>query len=135
MNHCAGRDRSYARRVMSGRLYFYRMIESERLTIAIRSSRQGWIVEEIRGQRNRRPREPSKALILSWLRSSSAASVEATLADPAFPPFAGTVSLPPRGRRRPVSADQLSFAFVPDNTPSCGMQVPSAVREDAMSQT
>ena len=57
MNHCAGRDKSYARRVAGGRLYFYRMIEPERLTIAIRPRGDWWAVEEIRGICNRQPSE------------------------------------------------------------------------------
>ncbi len=69
MRHCAGRDRSYARRVADGTLYFYRMLEPERLTLAIRPARQGWTVEEIRGLCNRLPRDSSCRLVSNWLRS------------------------------------------------------------------
>jgi hypothetical protein len=39
MHHCAGRTQSYTRRVIARELYFYRMIEPERLTIAVRPDR------------------------------------------------------------------------------------------------
>jgi hypothetical protein len=49
MHHCAGRDPSYARRVSAGRLYFYRMIQPERLTIALRRKATYWIIDQVRG--------------------------------------------------------------------------------------
>lgn len=67
MRHCAGRDKSYARRVAAGSLYFYRMREPERLTIAIRPAACAWIVEEIRGYRNGYPGEYSRMLVANWL--------------------------------------------------------------------
>jgi hypothetical protein len=90
MNHCAGRDTSYARRVARGRLYFYRMLEPERLTIAIRPAGEGWALDEVRGSRNREARAASRMLIRNWLSSGGEA--------PAAP-----VCLAPPG--------QLSFDF------------------------
>ncbi|MGD1073331.1 MAG: PcfJ domain-containing protein [Bryobacteraceae bacterium] len=83
MHHCAGRDKSYARRVANGRLYFYRMIEPERLTIAIRPERSRWgvdrwIVEEIRGIGNRQPSDLARGLIWNWMRECRAPSFGTT---------------------------------------------------------
>lgn len=67
MHHCAGRDRSYARRVVAGNLYFYRMLDPERLTIAIRRAGSGWAVEDIRGFCNRFPGAYARALVWDWV--------------------------------------------------------------------
>jgi hypothetical protein len=99
MHHCAGRDKSYARRVAAGRLYFYRMITPERLTIAIRPSGGWWTVEEVRGIHNQRPCETASALILKWVRESRESAGSKVLGQ-ATPP-----------RRRLGNANQLDFEF------------------------
>jgi hypothetical protein len=74
MHHCAGREKSYARRVMNGRLYFYRMLEPERLTIAIRPSAHWWVVEEVRGVCNRKPSDAASFLIWRWITQRAVAA-------------------------------------------------------------
>ena len=108
MHHCAGSDISYARRVADGDLYFYRMLEPERLTIAIRPARGGWTVEEVRGIRNREPRAQSRAIIRGWLGQV----VESPA--PAVAPRFGVARrrAAPRPRRRLPSPNQLAFNFV-----------------------
>jgi hypothetical protein len=67
MHHCAG-GKSYMRRAMNGRVFFYRMFEPERLTSAIRRGPRGWSIEEIRGMCNRHPASSTLMLVQSWLR-------------------------------------------------------------------
>jgi hypothetical protein len=72
MQHCAGNSRFYARRIACGTLYFYRMLEPERLTIVIRPAGGGWMVEEVRGPCNRMPSDHANWLIWNWVRQSQA---------------------------------------------------------------
>lgn len=112
MNHCAGKSRSFARRVMGERLYFYRMFEPERLTIAIRPRWNKWVVEEVRGICNRSPFDSTMFLIENWLQSRG--SVEAAECVRTVVASAAPVVLRqavPRRRRGATSADQLSFGF------------------------
>lgn len=113
MNHCAGRDKSYARRVAGGRLYFYRMIEPERLTIAIRPRGDWWAVEEIRGICNRQPSEFASLLIWDWVRQSSEPSVEGTCSESTPParPAAAVLRQTQLRPRRGTPENQLSFDF------------------------
>jgi hypothetical protein len=69
MHHCAGREKGYTRRVAGGRLYFYRMIHPERLTIAIRPIGAHWVVEQVRGKYNQMPGAKAMALITHWLHA------------------------------------------------------------------
>jgi len=115
MHHCAGRDRSYARRVVAGNLYFYRMLEPERLTIAIRAAGCGWVVEEIRGFCNRQPSDHCRFLIVNWTWQASESPGETTPAEPApvARPLPAVLQhvIPPR--RRPFTpANQLPFDFI-----------------------
>jgi hypothetical protein len=114
MDHCAGRDASYARRVASGQLYFYRMLEPERLTIAIRPALQGWTVEQIRGAHNREPRAASRMLVEKWLRPSDEPSCTVPDAAPAPPRLvfgAGAPRTIRLVRRRFPCVNQLALDF------------------------
>ncbi len=106
MHHCAGTEKSYMRRVAAGRLYFYRMLEPERLTIAVRPGGSRWTVEEVRGVCNRLPGEQSIWLIWNWLKEFGCAEPA-----PAFAPPRHAAQPPavPARRRRYVDANQLSF--------------------------
>lgn len=112
MQHCAGSQKSYARRVASGQLFFYRMLRPERLTIAIRPGFLGWTVEEMKGFRNRSPLDSSRTLVLNWLRRCNESPGETTRDDP---PVFGRPNPPafrPIGRpRHRTPANQLSFDF------------------------
>lgn len=120
LRHCAGRDPSYARRVTGGRLYFYRMIEPERLTIALRREGQRWAIDEVRGVYNQRPREPSFTLIWNWFQGSPASfvvtergtSTACADATPAAPRVPVILQQPVTAARRLVHpANQMSFGF------------------------
>ncbi len=112
MEHCAGSQKSYARRVAAGRLFFYRMLQPERLTIAIRPGVRGWALEEMKGFRNRSPHDSSFALVLDWLQHGSESSGETSRADPpCFGRPAPAAFRPVRPRRRARPANQLSFDF------------------------
>ncbi len=111
MEHCAGSQKSYARRVAAGRLYFYRMLRPERLTIAVRPGVSGWTVEEMKGFRNRPPLDSSRTLVASWLRGCSESSGE-TGDDCAVFGRPNPARCRQTGHpRRRTPANQLSFDF------------------------
>lgn len=101
MHHCAGRERTYARDVAAGRMYFYRMILPERLTIALERIVTRWSVDEVRGVCNRLPAAASMTIIENWLAAGNAARRAA-----------GAVDRRRAVAPRPVCVEQLSFDFV-----------------------
>ncbi len=112
MEHCAGNQKSYARRVAAGRLYFYRMLEPERLTIAIRPEVRGWVVEEMKGLRNREPHDFSQRIIVNWLQRCSESSSETTSVKHLLFARPALVQFRPVARpRRRTPTNQLSFDF------------------------
>lgn len=111
MEHCAGSQKSYARRVAAGRLYFYRMVVPERLTIAVRPGVGGWTVEEMKGFRNRSPLDSSRTLVANWLRGCGKSSGE-TIPDPLVFGRPNPAPFRQTGHpRRRTPASQLSFDF------------------------
>lgn len=110
MDHCAG-HKSWMRRALNGRVFFYRMLEPERLTIAIRErplrqAMQGWTIEEIRGPMNRHPTESTLRLVHSWLRNPRPKPTP----KPEPAPIDLRQPTPPERRRAP-SPNQLAFDF------------------------
>jgi PcfJ-like protein len=107
MHHCAGRDPSYARRVSAGSLYFYRMIEPERLTIALRCKHKYWAIDQLGGVCNRMATTDCAGPIWNWVQSSWASSAAAERVNSAV--ILRQLRTPVR--RRLHSTDQLSFSF------------------------
>jgi hypothetical protein len=69
MEHCVG-GVGYAGKILRGRLYAYRVLAPERLTLTIRPARNGWNISELKGKRNREPAAASVELIRRWLRQA-----------------------------------------------------------------
>ncbi len=65
MHHCVG---SYHRQVASRRLFIYRVMGNERLTLSIINTPQGWRLDELRGYCNALPSYESSELVEEWLR-------------------------------------------------------------------
>ena len=113
MHHCAGRTQAYTRRVIARELYFYRMIEPERLTIAVHPGPGGWAVEEVRGVYNQLPGSTAMRLIRSWVQESQVPAGSVISADESFVRRAPIVlhqPIPAR-RRRHIAANQMSLEF------------------------
>jgi hypothetical protein len=68
MHHCAGTEAKYARRVAGGKLYFYRVLRPERLTLAIGRAGDHWEISEAKCQANREPQAATLDAIRLWLR-------------------------------------------------------------------
>jgi hypothetical protein len=113
MHHCAGRDPSYARRVSAGILYFYRMIEPERLTIALRCKRKYWTIDQVRGVCNRKPTAECAGPISNWLYKSWAPSVTRIANPSAAQRTSIILREPARTIHRRHSPNQISFSFEP----------------------
>ena len=64
LQHCVG---SYAHAVRCGQTYVYRMLKSERATLAIAFGRGGWRLRDIRGRRNADVRPETLKAALDWL--------------------------------------------------------------------
>ncbi len=112
MQHCAGTEKSYARRVAAGRLYFYRLLEPERLTMAIRPGVQGWSIEEMKGFRNRSPLDSSRTVVLNWLGMCNESLGATTRVPLVFGrPNPATIRRVGGSRRRVTPAGQLSLDF------------------------
>ena len=110
MHHCVG---TYAREVMSGRGYIYRMEEPERATIRIRFTRNRWRLAEAKGVCNAQLRGPALNLIGGWLRAACLAppGIPEEVPEPAPRPVRGRA---PAGRRvaaRQPDPRQLAFDF------------------------
>jgi hypothetical protein len=112
MQHCAGTEKSYARRVAAGRLYFYRLLEPERLTMAIRPGVQGWSIEEMKGFRNRSPLDSSRTVVLNWLGMCNESLGATTRVPLVFGmPNSATTRRVGGSRRGVTPAGQLSLDF------------------------
>jgi hypothetical protein len=121
MHHCAGRDPSYARAVSLRRFYFYRMIEPERLTIALKREGKYWAIDQVRGVCNQEPDAVSVRLIWNWIHKSLFSSLADERVNSGED---GSLSPAPRVpitlrqpiaavRRRHHATDQLLFNFEP----------------------
>lgn len=65
LHHCVG---SYHRLVASGKLFIYRVVGDERLTLSIGSTPHGWRLDELRGYCNALASHESNELVEEWLR-------------------------------------------------------------------
>lgn len=97
MQHCVGTSGTYARRAAAGRLFFYRVLEPERLTLSIRPDASGWLIDEMHGFSNRRPSGLSRASVLDWLRRAA----ELPIVQAATEGVAGCNPSAPERARRP----------------------------------
>ena len=68
MRHCVG---SYIARILGGKYYVYSMVSPERLTIGLRVTSSGiWVLDQLKGRRNAKPRQISVELVENWLFSA-----------------------------------------------------------------
>ncbi len=63
MHHCCA---SYLQDVRSGKLYFYRMLEPERLTVCVEKQAEGWRLREVRGVANRAAGQAALERLAAW---------------------------------------------------------------------
>jgi hypothetical protein len=68
MRHCIGTNSYYARDILRGKIYAYRVLQPERLTLAVRKVAGGWRIGEVKGFENALPGRSAILLIENWLR-------------------------------------------------------------------
>ncbi len=66
MHHCVA---SYIRRVAAGQVYVYRVLAPERATLSLRSDRDGWELEQIKGPANAPVERETVQQVQAWLAS------------------------------------------------------------------
>jgi len=62
---------SYADFVLDGFVYFYRILYPERATLAIRETRDGWVIDQIKGPYNAEVKKETVEYVNSWLSGVS----------------------------------------------------------------
>ena len=64
MHHCVG---SYHWAVHQREVFIYQVLEPQRLTLSVRNTARGWILDELRGHANREPSAEAQDMVAKWL--------------------------------------------------------------------
>jgi hypothetical protein len=67
MQHCIGTNAFYARQIEDGRLFAYRILAPQRLSLTIRLRAGRWYIDELKGLKNCAPLPDARLAIESWL--------------------------------------------------------------------
>lgn len=67
MQHCVG---SYSGAVAQREVYVYQVTEPERLTLSLKQTAHGWVVDELKGLANAEPEQASINAVQHWLLSN-----------------------------------------------------------------
>jgi hypothetical protein len=67
MHHCVA---SYAKRVLNGQSYIYRVLKPERATLELQNRGNYWILGQLRCIINKQPAEETKSKVVEWMRAS-----------------------------------------------------------------
>lgn len=67
MEHCIGTNGSYARQIEDGRLFAYRILAPQRLSLTIRLRAGRWHIDELKGLRNCAPLPHARQAVEAWL--------------------------------------------------------------------